>query len=403
MSGTHNAAPKDRARISSVRLGLATLLTLVNLSACLQDPPPVTTSQTSALKPEHIAAIDTVVLAFTAPKDTPPLQASVSIVHKDHGVILQRYYGGMRSDEPFVLASLSKTMVSPIFLKLQEEGLLDLNAPIDKYGFASPLPTKVTPASLISNLAGMRCPLNRTPDNKWLCQFDPNDDLQACAKKLWQWHLDDKLLTAPDTSFCYGGGQWQIAGAVAQMASGRSWSELFAHTYQPCGLTHSGVTNHFNDHHPAMGDWSVYPSAFDPDKATRNPNVEGGMYTTASDYSKLLLMFLREGRCEGGRVIQASAIRQILDDRLAQKANAQIGPGFAPEDLLAYGRGYGMGWWVDRDSQMRSAPGIYGSTTWISPDRSYAAIIALKATGWVGRPLFRRLRPEIDRIMASFK
>lgn len=376
---------------------------VANLSACHRDPPVVTTQQNLSLTAQDIKQIDAIVLEYTAKEGTPELEASVSILHKSKGVLLHRYYGGMDPKQPFVLASLSKTMVSPIMLKLEEDGLIDLSAPIDRYGFSSPLGAQVTPAQLISNLAGLRCPLNRTPDNKWLCQFDPKDEIQSCAKKLWQWHEDDQLFAPPDTNFCYGGGQWQIAGAVAQIASGRSWSQLFRDTYRPCGLTHSGVSTHFREDGPALGDWSVYPHAFDPDQATRNPNVEGGMYTTAADYAKLLLMFLRGGVCDSGRVVSAQAIDRILEDRLLKKANAQIGPGFAPEDLLAYGRGYGFGWWVDRDTGMRSAPGIYGSTTWISPDRSYAALIALKSTGWVGRPLFRRLRPEIDKIMQGLE
>lgn len=401
-SGVSGPRPPVRAKQRlAIPLAVACLGAGPGLSSCHQTPPVVITKEFTGLSAQSGQRIDAIVLEYTAKEGRPPLQASVSIVHKTHGLIFQRYYGGMNPKEPFVLASLSKTLATPIFLKLEQDGLLKLDAPIDRHGFSSPLGTQVTTAQLISNLAGLRCPLNRTPDNKWLCQFDPNDDIQSCAKKLWRWHQDDKLFAAPDTNFCYGGSQWQIAGAVAEMASGRSWSQLFSDTYRPCALAHSGVSTHFNDHDPALGDWSHYPHAFDPAKPTRNPNVEGGTYTTPADYSKLLLMFLRGGVCGSGRVLSEPSIDRILSDRLKEKANAQIGPGFAPEDLLAYGRGYGLGWWVDRDSGMRSAPGIYGSTTWISPDRSYAALIALKDTGWVGRPLFRKLRPEIDAIMAE--
>lgn len=364
----------------------------------------MTTSQTTSLSPQDIERIDAIVLAFTANHQGPPLEASVSIVHKTHGLILQRYYGGMDPNHPFVLASLSKTMVAGILLKLEQDGLLEFDGPIDKYGFARGDGVPVTPAQLVSNLSGLRCSMNHTPDQKWMCLFFPDDDLESCAKKLWAWHQEDQLFSPPDTNFCYGGAQWQIAGAVAQIASGRSWQELFDETYtRPCGLENSGFSNHFNDQSPVFGDWSVYPHAFDPKQSKGNPNIEGGMYTTASDFSKLLLMMLRGGLCEHGRVLAPSSVERITQDRLKSAADGEIGPGFAVEDILAYGRGYGLGWWVDRDSGKRSAPGIYGSTTWIAPDQSYAALIALRSTGWIGRPLFRQLNPEIAKIMAKIQ
>lgn len=379
-------------------------LAALSLSGCEPAPAGITTSGEPKLSAQEIERIDAIVLQHTAGHQGPPHEACVSIVHKTHGLMLERCYGGMDPETPVVLASLSKTMVGGILLKLEQDGLLDFDGPIDAYGFSRPDQVPVTPAQLLSNLSGLICSMNATPDQKWLCLFFPDDDLEACAHRLWVWHQQDKLFSPPDQNFCYGGAQWQIAGAVAQIASGRSWSELFEETYtRPCGLKRSGFSNHFNDHSPVFGDWSVYPHGFDPKQRSNNPNIEGGMFTTASDFSKLLLMMLRKGHCENGRVLSEASVDRITQDRLKLAANGAIGPGFAVEDILAYGRGYGLGWWVDRDTGQRSAPGIYGSTTWIAPDKSYAGLIALRSTGWVGRPLFRQLNPEIAKILERIK
>lgn len=397
-------SPRNLKKVGSraVAFTLATLAT-VPLEACVETTPPVVTvERTELLSPEAVERIDEILLEFTAKDPGAPLHAGLSILHKRHGVLLERYYGGMDPDRPLAVASLSKAIVPPILLRLERAGQLDLNAPIDKYGFASPNNTApVTPAQLISNLSGLRCPRNRSEDRTWICQFDPEAELGNCAHKLWNWHQQDQLFSPPDTSFCYGGGQWQIAGAVAQVASGRSWQQLFEETYRPCGLKHSGFSNQFNQTQPKFGDWSSYPANYDPQKPTRNPNIEGGMYTTVADYSKLLLMFLNDGQCAAGRVLEPPEVARILEDRLMQKANAEIGPGFAAADLEAYGRGYGLGWWIDRSSGQRSVPGAYGSIAWISPDRSYAAVIALKAHGGLGRSIFRKLGPELDKIIKT--
>ena len=96
----------------------------------------------------------------------------------------------------------------------------------------------------------------------------------------------------PDTQFRYGGAQWQIAGGVAQAASGRSWEQLLDDVYRvPCGVESLGFNNHFLQ----LGA-EGYPRAFNGDPttlaATENPNIEAGAYITAADYAQILLMHL---------------------------------------------------------------------------------------------------------------
>ena len=47
-----------------------------------------------------------------------------------------------------------------------------------------------------------------------------------------------------------------------------------------------------------------------------NPNVERGLYIDAADYGKLLLMHLRDGQCDGGRVLSEAAVRRMREDRI---------------------------------------------------------------------------------------
>ena len=86
-----------------------------------------------------------------------------------------------------------------------------------------------------------------------------------------------------------------MAGAVAEVASGQSWSQLIDEIYvQPCGLETLAYNNHFAQ----LGGGFSYPDEFAGDpttlRDTANPNMEGGAYVTTGDYGKLLLMHLRE-------------------------------------------------------------------------------------------------------------
>ena len=119
---------------------------------------------------------------------------------------------------------------------------------------------------------------------------------------------DAAEIVEPDTRFRYGGGQWQLAGGIAEAASGKSWDELVRETYvDTCGLGVVGYSNHFQQAFLESGELAdalSYPNFFDGDVAdlprTRNINVEGGAYTTVEDYAEVLLVHLRGGRCTNG-------------------------------------------------------------------------------------------------------
>ena len=193
---------------------------------------------------------------------------------------------------------------------------------------------------------------------------------------------------APDTQFRYGGAQWQIAGAVAEIASGKPWAQLIDEIYgQPCGLETLRYNNHFTQLGAVTFD---YPVAFDADPATLqptlNPNMEGGAYLAPGDYAKLLLMHLRGGRCDDNTVLSQGALDRMHADR--------IGPVYGGD--AAPGTGYGMGWWVDRATGRISDPGAYGAVPWLDLDKGYGAYLVIEADGSTGNELANLLVDVVE-------
>ena len=142
--------------------------------------------------------------------------------------------------------------------------------------------------------------------------------LQACAEQVFTTPDDDADIVPPDTEFRYGGAQWQVAGAVAEAASGKSWSVLIDEVYvQPCGLEALAFNNPFTQ---LEGEPYRYPASFNSDPstlmATDNPNLEGGAYVTTGDYGVLLLMHLRDGMCGDNRVLSAESLDRMHSDRI---------------------------------------------------------------------------------------
>jgi CubicO group peptidase (beta-lactamase class C family)/ABC-type branched-subunit amino acid transport system substrate-binding protein len=303
--------------------------------------------------------------------------ASLVVVHRDDGVIHQEFLGEFQPGRISLIASTSKLISAGVLMRLHEDGLLDMDAPVAdvvEWGSANP---EITPAQLVSNSSGLVGLMPNPFYDPYVCQFDQTTTLQACAEAIFTTTDDDADVAPPDTEFRYGGAQWQVAGAVAEAASGKSWAELVDETYvQPCGLGTLAYTSPFGQF---PMDWTVYPP-FDGDPASLmpsdNPMIEGGVHTTSDDYATLLLMHLRGGMCGENRVHSAEAIDVLHSDRAAEMWD---GSALDPMTGIAIlSQGYGYGWWTDRDTGRIWDPGAFGSNAWLDLDDGYGAYVVLE-------------------------
>jgi CubicO group peptidase (beta-lactamase class C family) len=284
-------------------------------------------------------------------------------------------------------------------MRLVDQGLLDIDQPISTYlGEWGEYKTEITTAQLLSNSSGLVSLTDSAFYLPYLCQYLYTGTLKGCAQEIYT--ADDEAdRIPPDTEFHYGGGQWQLAGGIAEVVSGKSWGELVDETYfQPCSIEHTGYTNQYAMTFGSGGDLASalsYPDFFQGDIAnlpqTDNPNIEGGGYATAADYARVLLMHLRGGVCDGGRVLSQEAVARMQQDRILEAYGAST-----PNANL---QGYGLGWWIDRQHPGVFADGgAYGAAPWLDLSRNYGAIILLEANSALGRALFAATKPILDAI-----
>ena len=309
--------------------------------------------------------------------------AGLIVVHRDEGVLYHDHWGDFSEDRISLVMSSSKMVTAGVLMSLSDQGLLDVNAPIAdavEWGAGNP---DITPAQLVSNSSGL-VGLGPNPSYPpYLCQFINTAVLQECAETIMTTTEDDADITGPDVEFNYGGGQWQVAGGLAEAVSGKSWAELIDETYvQPCGLETLGYNSPFIP----LGATFEYPDGFDGDLSllppTENPNMEGGMYVTTGDYGKLLLMHLQDGMCGDTQVLSTDALAQMHGDRAAAVYDSEVG--------------YGMGWWVDRDNGRISDGGAYGSVPWLDLEDGYGAFLVIEKTSDVGQNLAGLLYDPVE-------
>lgn len=331
---------------------------------------------------------DSSVEAFVA--DNELEGATAVVVHRDLGLVHLRGYGDFDRHRISLVASSSKVLSAGVLMRLADEGQVDLDAPIsDTLGAWGEHKTDITTAQLLSNSSGMLGLLDESLYEPYLCQYLNGGTLADCAEAIYTADDGDSRVV-PDTQFRYGGGQWQLAGGVAEVASGQTWDALIDETYtQPCGLENTAYVNHF------MSSGMAYPDYFDGDLAdldpTDNPNIEGGAHTTAEDYGQILLMHLRDGRCGDTRVLSAEAVERMRQDRIGE-----VYDGTTIDPTLA---GYGFGWWVDRQNEGVVADGgAYGAMPWLDVPRGYGAMIILEDDAVLGSTLRLQVKPILDEI-----
>lgn len=363
------------------------LIAALLIAACGDDDGDGSIAGTST--PEYdFSAFDSEIESFMGERGLAGVGAI--LVHREHGVIHQRSYGAFTDDRIYLIASASKMVTAGVLLRLEDQGLLDMDEPIaDLVGWGEGNPT-ITPAQLVSNSSGLVGLLPNPAYVPYICQYLHTGTLQDCARQIFTTPLDDADVIPPDTMFRYGGAQWQVVGGVAEAVSGLSWAELIRETYSdPCGLEAFGYNNHFTQPATASSNPFGYPNGFDsnPDNLlpSDNPNLEGGAYTTIGDYGKLLLMHVRGGVCGDNRVLSEDAVRRMHTDRVGETYD---------------GGSYGLGWWVDAANEsLITDPGAYGAFPWIDADRQYGGFIVVEANTGVGGQIFNRVYPIVNEVL----
>jgi CubicO group peptidase (beta-lactamase class C family) len=322
--------------------------------------------------------------------------ASAVVVHRDGGELHAKGYGSFSQDRTYLIASCSKILSVGVLMRLADQGLVSFDTPVSTYLSAwGSFKTDVKLAQAFSNSAGMVGLVDNPLYLPYLCQYTPSSgSLGDCAKTIYT--ADDAIdRKKPDSEFHYGGGQWQLAGGVAEVVSKKSWAELVQETYvAPCGTSSLGYTNQYEQATlSTLGLGAVaYPGFFTGDVSTLpktdNPSIEGGAYVQARDYGKILLMHLRGGLCGSTRVLSEAAVARMQEDRIGEVYGGSTG-----RDTLA---GYGMGWWVDRAHPgVVVDPGAYGAVAYLDNTRGYGVFIAVEQS--VG-DLVAATKPALDAL-----
>ncbi|WP_294993778.1 serine hydrolase domain-containing protein [uncultured Stenotrophomonas sp.] len=314
----------------------------------------------------------------------------------------------MQRDQLFRLASVSKPLLTTVILRLVAEGVLELDAPVQRWlpVFRPALADGSTPPislrQLLSHSSGLGYRFLEADADGPYARAGVSDGMDANPLTLAenvQRIAQAPLLFAPGSQWMYSLGV-DVAGAVAEAATGETLQALFARLLAtPLGLRDTAfasaeparlATPYVSDlplpHRlqegevvaPFEGTVGIDYSLARATNARRFASAGAGLVGTADEVMAVL---------EALRDVRASALLPAA--LVAEMARAQLGEQGPPEPA---GWGFGLGFAVLRDAAASGTPqsegswrwgGAYGHSWFVDPARGLS-VVALTNTLYEG-------------------
>jgi CubicO group peptidase (beta-lactamase class C family) len=264
--------------------------------------------------------------------------------------VLEVSHGAFTPDTRVAVASASKLIAGLVIFDVIRAGQLGLGSTTGAVlGWTGPN-AAITLEHLLSFTSGL------PPEAP--CTFNPLTTLEDCVATL------EALtpLAAPGTRFDYGSTHLQIAGRMAEVATGKTWAELFSSTLRvPLGLSQEVA-------------WFTFPRQ---GVGSRNPLLAGGLRASMNEYAPMLKLAFHRGTL-GPVTVGTPA---LFDAQAREPFRVVIGG--SPVERLGYPFRYGLTSWLEcatpeTGCQVLSSPGAFGFTPWYDREAGYVAILGME-------------------------
>jgi len=237
------------------------------------------------------------------------------------------------------IASCSKWLSAALVMTFVDEGKLRLNDTVGKYLpiLAQHGKGNITISECLSHLTGIKAPELRESIE------DVRDaaSMDESIEKIANMPMEGK----PGKTFHYSNAGLQIAGAILEKITGKSFETLFAER----------IAAPLNMKNTDFGKGKVALPA-------------GGAISTTEDYLNFLVMLLNRGMFNNKRILSENSVAQMQVNRCMPDVKIA----YKPEEAGDFGYGYGE--WT-MDGPIVTSPGLFGSFPWINNDKKYAAFM----------------------------
>ena len=248
----------------------------------------------------------------------------------------------LRTSTEIYGASLSKAVFSVLVMRLVEQGVLDLDKPLQEY-VKDPLWQNRPSASNAwhENLSDLRS------DSRYKRITARMSMSHATGLPGWRWFEPDQKLHIhfePGSQFSYSGEGMTLLQIVVQKITGKTLEQLMQeNVFGPLGMRMSSYTwqPRFETDYAVghMSDGKVYEK--DKDNAPRAPST---LETTTDDYARFMTAVLRR------ELLSEQSWNEIFKPQIRIRTRTQFGAG-SVESTTTYDAielSYGIGWGLQR-------------------------------------------------------
>ncbi len=285
-----------------------------------------------------------------------PAGLTVEVLTAD-GVVYSKTFGAFNNQTYTAVASASKMVSGTVLLQLVDKGALSLDTKTkdllkDRTGQPwSGNMGEIKLRHLLSFTSGI--------NGDVLASEPATITLEEAVTRIYE----DQRTSAsvPGSTFYYGSTHLRIAARMAEVATGKSWRQLFDENLRiPLGWsslsTYGGGTN---------------------------PNPAGSLACTGLEYTRFLMMQVRKGLDGSTRLMSEELVNQRRQDAFGPATTIA----YTPYVLLQRTNHYGFGNWVETQNgaapsatnpiQRVSSTGKFGWAPWleIGIGQNWAAII----------------------------
>lgn len=283
---------------------------------------------------------------------------------KDAAQLMQDYDENSR----IPLASCSKWLSAALVMTFIDEGKLNIRDTIGKYLPVMSANGKgaITIAQCLSHTTGIKAGSIKET-REWAGEVNTmGEAVNLIAQQ--------PVEVLPGEGFRYSSIGLQLAAAVIEKISGKSFETLFAERIaKPCGMVQTDFGH------------------------KKVPLPAGGAQGSANDYMNFIQMILHKGIFDGRRILSEHSVQLM-------QQNHALGVKVIQSPAEAGSWGYGFGEWtmentaIGKVSDAVTSPGLFGSFPWVDNKKGYAALLFtfnLKSKGRHDR--YHSLKSLVDK------
>jgi len=373
-----------------------------------------------------LRAIDAVLTAAVNERRIP---GAVAAVASSGGVAYRAAFGmagtdsalPMAVDTVFRIASMTKLVTSVAVMSLVDEGLVDLDAPLSRYvdGFVQPEVLSHHDAEVglfetrpARREATLRELLSHTGGYGYWWLHEPLRLASGTSPDLIH---PPFLIAEPGSGFAYSTSS-DVIGLLFEPVTGLALDRFFEQrVFKPLGMPDSGFRRPADESRLARVHRRSGSGFRELELEQRDNEVRGGggLYSTASDYLRLLMCLLRGGELDGVSLLSESAVAEITSNQigdfealmqrtaLVERSNDFI--------FMDGSQKFGFGVMIETRQQVgkRSVGsfgwgGIVNTYFWADPARDLACVLMMQLAPFACSPCVQVLDQFEKAVYESF-